>query len=114
MMNRIVLMGRLTRDPEMKVIEENGKVVTKFTLAVERAYKSSGGEKTADFIPVVLWGKKAEVAAEYLIKGSLVTVSGRLQTRSYEDKDGNRKFAFDVIADEFQFAEGRKVDENVI
>jgi single-strand DNA-binding protein len=113
-MNRIVLLGRLTRDPEMKSIEENGKVVTKFTLAVDRPYKNAYGERGTDFIPIILWGKKAEVAAEYLVKGSLITVCGRLQTRSYEDKEGKKKFLSEVVADEFQFVEWRKAEEDAI
>jgi single-strand DNA-binding protein len=112
--NRIILMGRLTRDPEKKQIEDSGKSVTKFTLAVDRAFRSSEGEKSTDFIPITIWGRKAEIAADFLVKGSLVTISGRLQTRSYEDKEGNRKFAFEVVADEFQLAGNKKSDENII
>lgn len=113
-MNRIVLMGRLTKDPEKKELESMGKCICKFTLAVRRPFRSSEGERSADFIPVTIWGKSAETAAEYLFKGSLVTISGRLQTKSYEDKEGNRKFFFEVIADEFQFAESKRNIENII
>jgi single-strand DNA-binding protein len=113
-MNRIILMGRLTKDPEMKSIEASGKCVTKFTLAVNRAFRTSEGERSTDYIPVTIWGRKAEIAAEYLLEGSLVTISGRLQTRSYEDREGNKKFGFEVIADEFQFAGNRRNEENII
>lgn len=113
-MNRIVLVGRLTRDPEMKILEDNNKVFTRITLAVDRPYKTSSGDKQVDFIPVVLWGKKAEIVSEYLVKGSIVSVTGRLQTRSYENSDGQRKFISEVIADEFQFMNTKKVNENII
>ena len=113
-MNRIVLLGRLTKDPDMKVLEENGKVVTKFILAVDRTYKNASGEREADFIPVVLWGRKAEVTSEYMKKGSMVTVSGSLQTRNYEDKDGIKRYIFEVIASEIQFVDSRKAEETAI
>jgi single-strand DNA-binding protein len=110
-MNRIVLVGRLTRDPEMKVLDDNNKVLTRITLAVDRPYKSPSGEKQVDFIPVVLRGKKAEIVSEYLAKGNVISVTGRLQTRSYETADGQRKFISEVIADEFQFMSSKKANE---
>lgn len=113
-MNRIVLVGRLTRDPEMKVLDDNNKVFTRITLAVDRPYKTATGEKQVDFIPVVLWGKKAEIVSEYLIKGSIISVTGRLQTRSYENGEGQRKFISEVIADEFQFMNNKKINENIV
>lgn len=107
-MNRIVLLGRLVRDPETKVIEEKGKVVTRIVLAVDRGYKNANGEREVDFIPVTLWGKRAELVSEYMVKGNLISVTGKLQTRSYEDKDGKKRYVSEVVADEFQFVEGKK------
>lgn len=107
-MNKVVLVGRLTKDPDTKVFDENGKVVTKFILAVNRPFKNADGERETDFIPIVLWGKLAEVASEYMSKGRMVSVSGRLQTGSYEDKEGNRRHTAEIIADEFQFLDSRK------
>lgn len=109
-MNRIVLLGRLVRDPETKIIEEKGKVVTKLVLAVDRDYKNANGEREADFIPVVLWGKRAEVVSKYVTKGSMVSVSGRLQTRTYEDKEGKRRYISEVVADEIQFVDVKKAE----
>ena len=107
-MNKIILIGRLTRDPEIKVIEESGKVYCRFTLAVERKYKSASGENQTDFIPVIFWGKKAEIIAEYMTKGRLISVSGRLQTGSYEGKDGVKRNKAEVIAEDFQFIDSKK------
>lgn len=107
-MNKIILIGRLTRDPEMKIIEDSGRVFCKFTLAVERKYKSSNGERGVDFIPIVFWGKKAEVIGEYLTKGKLLSVSGRLQTGNYEASDGSKRYKAEVIAEDFQFIDSKK------
>ncbi len=111
-MNRIILIGRLTKDPDSKVIEETGKTITRFTIAVEREYKNQNGDRDVDFIPVVLWGRKAEVAAEFLKKGSLISVCGRLANRSYEDDQGIRRYVSEVVADSFQFIENRRPEEN--
>lgn len=113
-MNRIVLVGRLTKDPEMKVLEDNNKVLTRIMLAVDRPYKTPAGEKQVDFIPVVLWGKKAEIVSEYLVKGSIISVTGRLQTKVYENAEGQKKFISEVIADEFQFMSSKKVNEKIV
>lgn len=113
-MNRIVLLGRLTKDPEVRVIEEKNKTVARFVLAVDRNFKNESGEHEADFIPVVLWGKRAEITGQYMTKGSLVSVSGRLQTRSYEDKEGKRKYVSEVVADEFRIVESKKTEEAAI
>jgi single-strand DNA-binding protein len=113
-MNRVVLIGRLTKDPEMKIFEESGKVITKFILAVERTFKNKDGEREVDYIPVSLWGKRAEIVNEYLKKGKLLSVTGRLQTRSYEDTEGKRKYVAEVIADEFQFIDSKKKEEDII
>lgn len=107
-MNRIVLVGRLTRDPETKILEDSEKVLAKFTLAVDRGYKNSNGEKEVDFIPVVFWGKKAEIISKYLKKGKLISLTGRLRTRTYEDKESNKRFIAEVVADEFGFIDSKK------
>lgn len=103
-MNKIVLLGRLTKDPEFKVIEESGLSICKMTLAVRRTYRKDSEEKEGvDFIPVVFFGKRAEVISQYVKKGNFLSVSGRLQLRSYEDKDGIKRHISEVIGDEFQF-----------
>lgn len=115
-MNRIVLVGRLIRDPEIKIFEDGSKVFTRLLLAVDRPYKTAAGEKHVDFIPVVLRGKKAEIVNEYLVKGSIISVTGRLQSRQFESEDGHRKYISEVIADEFQFMSNnikKKKDEDV-
>lgn len=113
-LNRVVLIGRLTKNPEIKNFEESGKVVTKFILAVERTYKNKNGEREVDFIPVSFWGKRAEILNEHLVKGRLLSITGRLQTRSYDDAEGKRKFIAEVMADEFQFIDSKKKDEGIV
>ncbi|MBE6067963.1 MAG: single-stranded DNA-binding protein [Clostridium lundense] len=103
-MNKVVLIGRLTKDPELKFTPGNGTAVATFTLAVERRF-SKEGNKEADFIPVVVWGKQAEATANYMSKGKLMGVSGRIQTRNYEAKDGNRRYITEVVAEDVQFLE---------
>ncbi|MCY6485354.1 single-stranded DNA-binding protein [Clostridium aestuarii] len=103
-MNRVVLIGRLTKDPELRFTPGAGKAVTSLTLAVDRRFKSPG-QPEADFIPIVVWGKQAETTANYMSKGRLMGVSGRIQTRSYEAKDGSRRYVTEVVADEVQFLE---------
>lgn len=102
MINRVVLVGRLTRDPELKKAGETS--VTNFTVACDRKRKVEG-QPTADFIPVVCWGKTAEVVAQYTHKGSLVGVEGRIQIRNYDSKDGKKVFVTEVLADSVQFLE---------
>jgi single-strand DNA-binding protein len=102
-MNKILLIGRLTRDPIRATIEENGKVYTKFTLAVDRQFGNVKKENNVDFIPVIMWGKRAEIVSEHMTKGKMISVVGRLQMGSYLDKDGIKKYTADVVADEFQF-----------
>ncbi|MEY8763268.1 MULTISPECIES: single-stranded DNA-binding protein [Clostridium] len=103
-MNKVVLIGRLTKDPELRFTPGTGKAVTTFTIAVDRRF-SRDGQKEADFIPVVVWGKQAESTANYMSKGKLIGVSGRIQTRNYEAKDGTRRYVTEVIAEEVQFLE---------
>lgn len=103
-MNKVVLIGRLTKDPELKFTPGNGTAVATFTIAVDRRF-SKDGNREADFIPVVVWGKQAESTANYMSKGKLMGVSGRIQTRSYEAKDGTRRYVTEVVAEEVQFLE---------
>lgn len=103
-MNRVVLIGRLTKDPELKFTPGTGTAVTTFILAVDRRF-SKDGKNEADFIPIVVWGKQAESTANYMSKGKLIGVSGRIQTRNYEAKDGTRRYVTEVVADEVQFLE---------
>ncbi len=107
MLNRIVLVGRLTRDPELRYTPANGVAVASFTLAVNRRFKQQG-QQEADFVPIVVWRQQAENCAKYLGKGSLVAVDGRLQIRSYEDREGQRKYVAEVVADSVQFLESGK------
>lgn len=104
MINRTVLVGRLTKDPELRSTP-NGVNVGTFTLAVNRTFTNAQGEREADFINVVVFKKQAENVERYLSKGSLAGVDGRLQTRSYESKDGQRVFVTEVVADSVQFLE---------
>jgi single-strand DNA-binding protein len=107
MMNRVVLVGRLTKDPELKYLA-NGTPVATMTLAVNRPFSNQQGEREADFINVVVWRKPAENAANYLKKGSLAGVDGRIQTRSYEGQDGKRVYITEVVADSVQFLEPKQ------
>ncbi|MDF4051146.1 single-stranded DNA-binding protein [Staphylococcus aureus] len=104
MLNRTVLVGRLTKDPELRSTP-NGVNVGTFTLAVNRTFTNTQGEREADFINVVVFKKQAENVKNYLSKGSLAGVDGRLQTRSYDNKDGQRVFVTEVVADSVQFLE---------
>lgn len=101
MLNRVALVGRLTRDPELRRTE-GGKAVTSFNLAVERNFKKEN-EQDADFINCVCWGKIAENTERYCSKGSLVSVDGRIQTRNYENNQGQKVYVTEVIADSVQF-----------
>ena len=103
-MNKIILLGRLTRDPEVRYTS-TGKVVCQFTLAVDRPFANQEGQREADFIPVVIWGKQGETCGNYLTKGQRALVEGRLQIRSYDGKDGNKRWVTEVIADRFEFIE---------
>lgn len=102
MLNRVVLIGRLTRDPELRYTP-NGVAVTTFSLAVDRDRKNAQGEKETDFINIVTWRQLAELCANYLSKGKLAAVDGRLQIRSYEGQDGQRRTIAEVVADNVRF-----------
>jgi single-strand DNA-binding protein len=102
MLNRVILIGRLTKDPELKYTP-NGTAVASFTLAVNRFRSNAQGEQEADFIPIVVWQKQAENCANYLNKGSLAAVDGRLQVRTFDGKDGNRRWVTEVVAENVRF-----------
>ncbi|MBU5227826.1 single-stranded DNA-binding protein [Clostridium senegalense] len=106
-MNKVVLIGRLTKDPELKFTPGAGTAVTTFTVAVNKRFKREG-HLDADFIPVVVWGKQAESTANYMKKGLQIGIAGRIETRSYEAKDGTRRYVTEVVADEVQFLEWDK------
>lgn len=107
-MNKAIIMGRLTKDPDVKYTQ-SGKCVTQFTLAVDRPFKDANGNKETDFIPVVLWGKTAELVGNSCQKGHRLLVEGRLQIRSYDAKDGTKRWVTEVIANSVEFIE-RKAD----
>lgn len=107
MLNLVVLIGRLTRDPELRHTPGNGTAVTTFTLAVDRPFANRQGEREADFIKIVTWDKLAETCGNYLQKGRLTAVTGRLQIRSYDDKEGNRRWVSEVVARDVRFLDKR-------
>ncbi len=107
MLNVAVLMGRLVADPELRHTA-NGISVTSFTLAVDRSYVKAGGERQTDFIDVVAWRNTAEFVCKYFRKGQLAAVQGSIQTRSYTDKEGNKRKAFEIVADNVHFAEPKR------
>lgn len=106
MMNRVILVGRLTKDPELRYTP-SGVAVATFTLAVNRTYTNQQGEREADFINCVVWRRPAENVANFLKKGSLAGVDGRIQTRNYEAQDGRRVYVTEVVAESVQFLEPR-------
>lgn len=105
-MNKVILLGRLTRDPEVRYTQ-TGKVVCQFTLAVDRPFSNQEGQREADFIPVVIWGKSAETCGNSLTKGQRALVEGRMQVRNYDGKDGVKRYVTEVVADRFEFIERR-------
>ncbi|ANX14356.1 MULTISPECIES: single-stranded DNA-binding protein [Fictibacillus] len=109
MLNRVVLVGRLTKDPELKYTP-NGVAVANFTLAVNRPFSNQQGEREADFINCVVWRKPAENVANYLKKGSLAGVDGRVQTRSYDNQQGQRVYVTEVMAESVQFLEPKNAN----
>ena len=111
MLNRTVLVGRMTKDPEMRVTP-SGVTVTTFTLAVKRTFKNANGETEADFINIVTFRKTAENVNTFCSKGSLVSVDGRLQSRSYDNQEGKRVYVTEVVADSVQFLETKGKNEN--
>lgn len=106
-MNNVNLLGRITADIELKHTPSNVAVVS-FTLAVDRGYKNEDGTKWTDFIDIVAWRNTAEFIAKYFSKGQRMAIQGRLQTRGWEDKDGNKRKAVEVVVDNAYFADGKK------
>ena len=104
-MNVAVLIGRLTRDPELKYVPSTGKPVANFAIAVDRPYTSKTGEKMTDFFNIVVWGKQAENCANYIAKGRLVGIKGTIENRSYENQNGEKKYITEIIAENVQFLE---------
>ena len=107
MLNHITIMGRLTRDPELRRTQ-TGTPVTRFSLAVDRDFKSQSGEKETDFIDVVAWRSTAEFVAKYFTKGRMAVVEGRLQIRDWKDKDGNNRRSAEVVADNIYFGDSKR------
>ena len=107
MLNITALMGRLVADPELRTTP-NGTSVTSFTIAVDRSYVKPGTDRQADFIDIVAWCATADFVCKYFRKGQLIAVQGSIQTRSYQDKDGNKRKAFEIVADNVHFAESKK------
>ncbi|TYQ14976.1 UNVERIFIED_CONTAM: single-strand DNA-binding protein [Acetivibrio alkalicellulosi] len=109
-MNKVILMGRLTKDPELRYTNANNVPVCSFTLAVDRQFSRQGEEKQADFFPAVAWNKTAEFCSKYFNKGQKVVVVGRLQTRTWDDNEGKKHYVTEVIVEEAHFAESKKAE----
>lgn len=107
MLNKIFIMGRLTRDPELRRTQ-NGTAVAGFALSVDRDYKNADGTKETDFIEVVAWRSSAEFVSKYFTKGRMAIVEGRLQIRDWQDKDGNKRRSAEVVADNVYFGDSKK------
>jgi single-strand DNA-binding protein len=105
-MNRVVIVGRLTHDPELR-FTQNGIAVTRFSLAVDRPFTNQQGERETDFLDVVVWRRQAENVAAYLKKGSLAAVDGRVQVRSYETPEGQKRKVWEIVADRVEFLDRR-------
>lgn len=110
MINNVVLVGRMTRDAELRYTPSNQAVAT-FTLAVNRNFKNQNGEREADFINIVIWRQQAENLANWAKKGTLLGITGRIQTRNYENQQGQRVYVTEVVADNFQILESRATRE---
>lgn len=113
-MNNVVLMGRLTRDPDVRYSTQGDSqmAIARFTLAVDRRFKRNGDDQNADFISCVAFGKTAEFVEKYVNKGTKLTLSGRIQTGSYTNKDGQKVYTTDVVAENVEFAESKAASEN--
>lgn len=110
-MNKVVLMGRLTRDPEVRYTQTTNAVVTSFSLAVNRRFVRQGEERQADFINIVAWNKTAEFCSKYFKKGQQVGVIGRIQTRNWDDEQGQKHYVTEVVAEEAYFADSKRESE---
>lgn len=107
-MNKVILLGRLAFDPEVRYTKVDNLLVVSFRLAVNRRFVKAGEERQADFINIISWGKTAEFCSKYFKKGQQVGIIGRLQTRNYDDKDGKKVYVTEVVAEEAYFAEGKR------
>ena len=112
MLNKAILMGRLTRDPELRYTQTGNVPVVTFTLAVERSYGGNGKERQTDFIDIVAWRKTAELVSQWFTKGMMIIVTGSIQSRRWQDKNGNNRTSIEVVADEIQFGETKKSRES--
>lgn len=110
-MNKVILMGRLTKDPEVRYTQTTNTMVASFTLAVNRRFTRQGEERQADFLPIVAWNKTAEFCSKYFKKGQQVGVIGRVQTRTYDDAQGQKRYITEVIAEEVYFADSKRDGE---
>ena len=110
MLNKIILMGRLTRDPELRHTQ-SGTPVASFSLAVDRDYKNQDGSKATDFVDIVAWRSTGEFVSKYFAKGRMAVVEGRLQMRDWQDKDGHKRRSAEVVADNVYFADSKKEGE---
>ena len=111
-MNKVILMGRLTKDPEVRYTQTNNTLVANFNLAVNRRFVKQGEERQADFITIIAWNKLGEFCSKYFKKGQQVGIIGRIQTRSWEDEQGQKHYATEVIAEEAYFADSKKDDNS--
>ena len=111
-MNKVILMGRLTRDPETRYTQTNNTLVSSFSLAVNRRFVRQGEERQADFINIVAWSKLGEFCSKYFKKGQQVGIIWRIQTRTWDDDQGQKHYVTEVVAEEAYFAEGKR-DSNV-
>jgi len=114
-MNKVILMGRLTRDPEVRYSAgENALAIARYTLAVDRRFKRNGDDQTADFIGCVAFGRTAEFAEKYFRQGLRIVVSGRIQTGSYTNRDGQKVYTTEVVVEEQEFAESKAASDNYV
>lgn len=111
-MNKVILIGRLTKDPECNTFSD-GRMVANFTLAVDRPFTNKEGDKQADFVSIVLWEKTAELVKKYTKKGHQLAVSGRIQTRTYTNSDGEKKYTTEVIGEQIQFLTNKNQSQDI-
>ena len=110
MLNKVMLIGRLTKDPEVRYTPTQ-KVVSSFTLAVGKDFKNADGTRDADFVPIIAWGKTAEMCGNNLAKGTRILVEGRISVRNYDDADGNRRWMTEVVAESVRFLDPKPADK---
>ena len=110
-MNKVILMGRLTRDPEVRYTQTSNTLVATFALAVNRRFVRQGEERQADFINIVAWGKQGEFCSKYFKKGQQVGIIGRIQTRTWDDEQGQKHYVTEVVAEEAYFADSKRDGE---